>query len=66
MFLLSGIFFLIFLIKGHKLLGVSQSKSTINASTKKYITKSVSCSLNFFCSQQELRIYSYTLKVLEF
>ena len=45
-FLLSGIFLLMFLIKGPKLLGMSQSKSTTNANTKKkYITKSVSWSL---------------------
>ena len=39
-------FLLMFLIKGPKLLGMSQSKSTTNANTKKkYITKSVSWSL---------------------
>ena len=39
-------FLLMFLIKGPKLLGMSQGKSTTNANTKKkYITKSVSWSL---------------------
>ena len=39
-------FVLIFLIKGHKLLGVSQSKSTTNASTKKIHYKKCLMQLN--------------------